>query len=422
MVYTNIQELRGLDQPVDYGSGIEYADGLSYVNGLQVGLWLGGSQGCQDLVDGKLDNNLKRLYEYIVHSPFDVVFLRVGYEFDNPDFGYTDNPEVFRKAFQIVVHGCHKKLHCREMTVFVWHSWAAGLPSGQSLHDYFPGDQYVDWVGISLFQQFYPDSELGNEATVQEVLEFAAATGSNAAADNDDNKNNNSSLGNSKHRHKHKHGYTIDDHHRKNSIPVMIAESTPFRGIDVLDDPWNDWFVPILNLIETHDIALWSYINCDWESQPLWHNVGFGNTRLAENRTILKLWFENVYSNPRFLPNKDVQFAPSSSMCHWHVHPSKHMRPAPSSNSSSFLLSRTIGGFEVWGQHEDEHDLSIRRSLAFWYVLPLFVILAGFTVHRRCDEWSQHVSEHNRQADRLIVGRQGNHSRRYGSLTSEQED
>lgn len=28
MVYSDIQTLRGLDKPVDYGSGIEYADGI----------------------------------------------------------------------------------------------------------------------------------------------------------------------------------------------------------------------------------------------------------------------------------------------------------------------------------------------------------------------------------------------------------
>jgi hypothetical protein len=82
MVYSDIQTLRGLDLPVDYGSGIEYADGLldSFVGGgLQIGLWLNGTQGCNDILNGNLDANLHQLFEYLQHVPAEKVFLRVGY-------------------------------------------------------------------------------------------------------------------------------------------------------------------------------------------------------------------------------------------------------------------------------------------------------------------------------------------------------
>ena len=35
-------------------------------------------------------------------------------------------------------------------------------------------------------------------------------------------------------------------------------------------DTWNAWFKPVLNFIVSHDIAYWSYINCDWDAQPKW--------------------------------------------------------------------------------------------------------------------------------------------------------
>jgi hypothetical protein len=82
MVYTDIQTLRGLDHPVDYGSGIEYANGLLdsfHGGGLQIGLWLNGTQGCNDILMGNLDTNLHLLFEYLVHAPVEKVFLRVGY-------------------------------------------------------------------------------------------------------------------------------------------------------------------------------------------------------------------------------------------------------------------------------------------------------------------------------------------------------
>lgn len=88
MGYTDIQTLRGLDMPVDYGSGIEYADGLldsivasgDNINvGLQIGLWLNGTSGCRDLVQGKLDEQVHGLMHYLEHCRASHVFLRVGY-------------------------------------------------------------------------------------------------------------------------------------------------------------------------------------------------------------------------------------------------------------------------------------------------------------------------------------------------------
>ena len=114
MVYTDIQTLSGLDHPADYGSGIEYADGAlrmafsttnndggggggnTYHNnnnkrsnrnysdrlevGLQVGLWLNGTQGCQDIIDGRLDRKVHQLVYYLgSQCPADKIFLRIGY-------------------------------------------------------------------------------------------------------------------------------------------------------------------------------------------------------------------------------------------------------------------------------------------------------------------------------------------------------
>ena len=61
----------------------------------------------------------------------------------------------------------------------------------------------------------------------------------------------------------------------------MIAESTPFGGIDKVakkhnipsNEVWRVWFQKVLDLIDEFDIGMWSYINCNWEAQPMWHNV-----------------------------------------------------------------------------------------------------------------------------------------------------
>lgn len=82
MVYTDIQTLRGVSHPVDYGSGIEYAKGLVEAfpaSGLQMGLWLNGTAGCRDIVHGKLDDKIHELFANIAEWNLPKVFLRVGY-------------------------------------------------------------------------------------------------------------------------------------------------------------------------------------------------------------------------------------------------------------------------------------------------------------------------------------------------------
>jgi hypothetical protein len=88
----------------------------------------------------------------------------------------------------------------------------------------------------------------------------------------------------------------------------MIAESTPMGGINLnstetiinnATDPWIRWFDKVLNLIEAYDIDMWSYINCDWDSQPMWRQKGFGDTRLSSNHYVMKKWHEEIVNGNR---------------------------------------------------------------------------------------------------------------------------
>lgn len=189
MVYTDLDTLKGLYTPTDYGSGIEYADGIFDVFpdtciGLQIGLWLNGTVGCEQIINGDRDYKLKMLAMYLDVTKAGAVFLRIGYEFDNPFFGYSENPSAYIKAYQKIVNYLREELseNALERTNFVWHSWAAPRQNGISLEDFYPGKSFVDWVGISVFQQLYPwKSGWGNgyvdwggdRSYIEEVLEFA---------------------------------------------------------------------------------------------------------------------------------------------------------------------------------------------------------------------------------------------------------
>ena len=273
-------------------------------SGLQIGLWLNGDEGCRDIMSGVLDDNMYRLFDFLqsdLPESLPKVFLRVGYEFDNPSFGYSD-PSLYQEAFRKLVRTCEDQLNytiCHEKIAFVWHSWAAPRQLNTSLEQFYPGDDVVDWIGVSIFQQLYPwannnnnnddddrkedggDFAGGNILEVEEVLDFA----------------------------------------KSRKKPIMIAESTPFGGMDVLEssniskgylehsnnsssssgsssnDIWNIWFQKTIDIINKYDISMWSYINCDWDSQPMWKGIGFGDTRLSSSEDVMNHWWDQLLNN-----------------------------------------------------------------------------------------------------------------------------
>lgn len=281
MTYTALRSptgsLTGLKKPIDYGSGIEWASGLAqlYPNkNLQMGLYLVDS--CDDIVNGKLNDEIDYLASYIddlaMHNIH--VYLRIGYEFDNPSNQYV--PGTYQKAFKHIV------IRFRRMGIanvaFVWHSYAQA--TSVKVDNWYPGDAYVDWCGVSVFEQPYsctvplkcimPD--------VENVLKFC------------------------------------DDHNK----PLMIAESTPFGGIvDETDhnnqaneagyegSTWSRWFVAVMALIEKYDIRMFSYINCDWDSFPMWqqnHAMGikWGDSRVEKYPDLFARWKSQILLNSRF--------------------------------------------------------------------------------------------------------------------------
>ena len=108
------------------------------------------------------------------------IFLRIGYEFDNPGFNYKGDGITYQNAFRYIVNKCREHLSQNSLfrLKFVWHSWAA--PRGGNnikLEGFYPGDEYVHWIGISVFTQVYSwskhNSYGGSIQDIEEVLNFA---------------------------------------------------------------------------------------------------------------------------------------------------------------------------------------------------------------------------------------------------------
>jgi hypothetical protein len=190
-------------------------------------------------------------------------YIRIGYEFDNPENHY--DPENYKKAFRRIVD----KFKDYNLTnvAFVWHSYGGPINDNNTFLDWYPGNEYVDWCGISIFKQPY-ECQTALKCDIPYIDNFAE--------------------------------YCTTLNH-----PIMIAESTPFGGIieekvaassptamneaGITGSTWNRWFLPVLQFIERHDVRIWSYINCNWDDQPLWaeaHAPGekWGDTRIEVNQ------------------------------------------------------------------------------------------------------------------------------------------
>eukprot|EP00808_Paulinella_micropora_P026771 g6779.t1 len=278
MSYTSLANLTGLWTPIDYGSGVEHAAALldAFPSAdLQLGLYI--AHTLDEIGNGNMDTQIDKLAEFCRAYATRTFYIRVGYECDGPHNQHK--PEPYKVAFRRI----SQKLKAQTTNVrIVWHSWASNQPNFMNLPTsvWWPGSDVVDWIGVSLFEQVY--------------LGYAGLTAADAVA------------------------FWARSNQSK---PVMIAESTP-KGLGVnpklvdRDNVWQSWFEPVLMFIERHDIAMWSYINCDWEEQPMWKGGGWGDTRLEVGDQLSMHWQAQVLVQERFAragyPSKATQIGKQS--------------------------------------------------------------------------------------------------------------
>ena len=215
---------------------------------LQSGLWLVGMWDVLYKARNGEYNAMIRQFSAWAKSIDRPIYLRIGYEFDGKH--NQMEPVDYVKAYRLIVDII--RAEGADNIAFVWHSCAAPTYNGNPLSAWYPGDSYVDWVGISLFGHMYtPD--LGQEPN--EVFDFAKA-------------------------------------HKK---PVMIAESSPINGIDQSNvDSWDTWFVNILSLAYRKNVKAISYINANWPSYPGFTSLNWKDARLQNNPQVANAWFKET--------------------------------------------------------------------------------------------------------------------------------
>ncbi len=250
--YTNIASLDGLTALANWGSGDVRAQ--AYVNdpafnntSIAIGLYMVGS--LTNITNGNLDNNIQNLGNWI-RGQDRPIFLRIGYEFEGPWNNY--DPTQFKNAWRYIV-AKFDELEVRNVA-YVWQS--AGL-NYNNIINWYPGDEYVNWVGYSHFDGPNPGLSIRNFA-------------------NQRNK------------------------------PIMIAEATP--RVDLGDGNgqmhWDNWFQPLFNSIYANNkIKALAYINVDWDSQPMWNGQGWGDSRVQASPLVKAEWEEEIKTSPWLTDN-----------------------------------------------------------------------------------------------------------------------
>jgi hypothetical protein len=138
----------------------------------------------------------------------------------------------------------HLRAEGVENVAYVWHTAALTEPNGNFM-DWYPGDDYVDWFAVSIF----------NPVQISTAESF----------------------------------FAVGRAHKKQ---LMIAESAP-AGI-FSDEARKEWFRHYFDFIHKDDIKVVSYINSNWNSYQLFRSMNWGDSRIESYPEIKEMWLEEM--------------------------------------------------------------------------------------------------------------------------------
>lgn len=233
-------------EPMTLGSGntqdVRWLVEQEFIRLLHLGLWLDAAE-LHAIASGELDAAIDRLTADLMSIDCRVL-LRVGYEFDGPHNDFA--PDAYRQAFRRIV----ARLRSAPTVEFVWHSCAwEPTAGGEPIASWYPGDDVVDWIGMTVF------SFAGGDRPRSALLEMAERV------------------------------------HR----PVLLAECSPIRVGTLAgahgERLWAEWFEPFLQLIdESESVRAFSMIECDWDANDFSRALGWGDARIGSDPFVLERW------------------------------------------------------------------------------------------------------------------------------------
>lgn len=254
----------------DYNAMLQHND-PDYANmAMAIGLQFVNHE--EEVASGEHDAYIDRLADFLLSLGERPVFLRIAYEFDGDPWNHYDRESTVTAYRRIVDQLRAKRV---ENTAYVWQS-TGFISTPDQLEAWYPGDDYVDWCGVSFFNRW---REI-------EMFEFA----------------------------------------RKKGKPVFIAEASPtisdfnakFNGktiVTQLSDPeqaqeaWEKWFIPFFKAVDDNPdvVKAISYINCHWDAHPMWvNNPTFKgiDARLQLNDSISARW-KRITGQEKYLKSSE---------------------------------------------------------------------------------------------------------------------
>jgi hypothetical protein len=204
-------------------------------------------------------------------------FVRIGFEFSGSWNGYT--PFVYPKAYRHVVDIFREEKVENAAFVWCWEASCAGDfgEQGKDGWRWYPGDDYVDWFGLDLFNS----------------SDFSGSTGRSGRVS--------------------RYGNTLEflKMAEKHKRPVMIAESgAVLVGITPDEEDgrrdWAAWFEPFFKLLAEHEsIKAFFYCNSDWKGNRTAQEQGWKDGDVSHNAYIAKLYALQMH-DPAFLHKSEL--------------------------------------------------------------------------------------------------------------------
>ena len=260
--------------------------GMSIAEGNESETWCAGC--LNQIGNGIWDDNIKRFAKFAKDHSDIAIYLRLGFEFDGAWNRYDSGQ--FKRAWRRFVD----VMRAEGVTnvAFVWQACASPVDDlidrrRENIEDFWPGDDYVDWLGFSWF--LVPDR-------VYERNGYQAATQRQLADE------------------------VINLARRKNK-PVKLSETSP-QGYDVSagtkcnigfidgtantgcenkspNQIWDEWYTPMFAYVYANKDVIRGvdYINVNWDEDTSKFGPGsgyaegyWGDARVQSNTGISSRW------------------------------------------------------------------------------------------------------------------------------------
>ncbi len=206
----------------------------------------------EDVISGAHDEQLDNFIEGFKYLGIPA-FLRVGYEFNHSE-RHWDNQQ-YQEVFKVIAN----KFKAADLEVAM--VFNAGLSANQGMEGYYPGSEYVDWVGYNTFGDIGDGNVMHSIAT--EMHQLAQQHGK----------------------------------------PIMIGEAGPNDVNDSQNYAQWGWFQVYFDQVaENPEIKASTYINWDWNNQDAVGGNGlfpWGDGRLQNPGSVAPQFF-NELSDPKY--------------------------------------------------------------------------------------------------------------------------